>query len=43
MAMTNVMKKAAIKTAYSYLEKNPEENMLKLMDWLIRMPPHRHS
>ena len=34
MAMTNVMKKAAIKTAYSYLEKNPEENMLKLMDWV---------
>ena len=36
MAMTNVMKKAAIKTAYSYLEKNPEENMLKLMDWVDR-------
>lgn len=34
MITTLDLKKIGIKTAYSYLEKNPEKNMLKLMDWV---------
>ena len=28
------MKKAALRTALGYIEKNPEENLTKLMDWV---------
>lgn len=28
------LKELGIKTAYSYIEKNPEQNSLKLMDWI---------
>ena len=34
MLTTLDFKKIGIKTAYSYIEKNPEKNMLKLMDWV---------
>lgn len=34
MITTLDLKKIGIKTAYSYIEKNPEKNMLKLMDWV---------
>ena len=34
MAIPNSMKKAAIKTALGYLEKDPEKNIHKLMDWV---------
>ncbi len=31
------MKKAALRTALDYIEKNPEENALKLMDWVDKL------
>lgn len=34
--MFNALKKAGISTAYDYLEKDPEKNLLKLMDWVDR-------
>ena len=34
MAISDSMKKAAIKTALGYLEKDPEKNVHKLMDWV---------
>ena len=33
MSFTNQLKKATLRTAFGYLEKNPEENALKLMSW----------
>ena len=36
MALGNTMKKVALRTAFDYIEKNPEENMPKLMDWVDR-------
>ena len=34
MGIANTTKKIALKTAFSYLEKNPEENAAKLMAWV---------
>ena len=34
MDISMQMKKAALRTAMGYIEKNPENNMLKLMDWV---------
>lgn len=34
MGITNTMKKITLKTAFNYLEKNPEENAPKLMAWV---------
>lgn len=31
------MKKTALRTALGYIEKNPEENVLKLMDWVDKL------
>lgn len=31
MSISNQLKKASFRTAFSYLEKNPEESALKLM------------
>ncbi len=36
MALGNTMKKVALRTDFDYIEKNPEENMPKLMDWVDR-------
>ena len=37
MGFTDQIKKAALKTAFGYLEKNPEENAPKLMAWVDRL------
>ena len=34
MALGNTMKKVALRSAFDYIEKNPEENIPKLMDWV---------
>ena len=34
MSISNQLKKASFRKAFSYLEKNPEENALKLMSWV---------
>lgn len=34
--MFEALKKAGISTAYHYLEKDPEKNLPKLMDWVDR-------
>ena len=36
MGIAKSIQKTAIKTAYSYIEKDPEKNLLKLMDWVDR-------
>lgn len=35
--MFNKLKKVPLRTAFNYLEKNPEENALKLMNWVDRL------
>ena len=37
MSFTNQLKKATLRTAFGYLEKNPEENTLKLMSWVDKL------
>ncbi len=37
MVLTSQIKKAALRTAFSYLEKNPEENIPKLMAWVDKL------
>ena len=37
MGYTDQIKKTALKTAFGYLEKNPEENAPKLMAWVDRL------
>ena len=37
MGFTNQIKKATLRTAFSYLEKNPEENIPKLMAWVDKL------
>lgn len=34
MGISNSVKKFTLKTAFNYLEKNPEENVPKLLDWV---------
>lgn len=34
MSIQDRLKKTALKTAYSYLEKDPEKNVVKLLDWV---------
>lgn len=35
--MFDALKRAGISTAYNYLEKDPEKNIMKLMDWVDRL------
>lgn len=35
--MFEALKRAGISTAYNYLEKDPEKNIMKLMDWVDRL------
>ena len=37
MGIANQVKKTALRTAFGYLEKNPEENALKLMSWVDKL------
>ena len=37
MSLTEQIKKVSLKTAFSYLEKNPEENAIKLMGWVDKL------
>ena len=37
MGIANQVKKTALRTAFGYLEKNPEENVLKLMNWVDKL------
>ena len=37
MGFTDQIKKTALRTAFNYLEKNPEENAPKLLDWVDRL------
>ena len=37
MGIGNQVKKTALRTAFGYLEKNPEENALKLMSWVDKL------
>ncbi|MDD7543153.1 MAG: radical SAM protein [Peptoniphilaceae bacterium] len=37
MSLTNQLKKTTLRTAFNYLEKNPEENALKLMTWVDKL------
>ncbi len=37
MKLSSTIKKVALKTAFDYLEKDPETNALKLMDWVDRL------
>ena len=37
MSFLDTVKKGALKTAFSYIERNPEENLTKLMDWADRL------
>lgn len=37
MGVTNQIKKATLRTAFNYLEKNPEENVHKLMSWVDKI------
>ena len=34
MGIQERFRKTAIKTAFGYIEKDPEKNMLKLLDWV---------
>ena len=37
MSIGTTIKKSALRTAFGYIEKNPEDNALKLMDWVDRI------
>ncbi len=37
MGIANQVKKTALRTAFSYLEKNPEENAIKLLNWVDKL------
>ena len=37
MGFTNQIKKVTLRTAFSYLEKDPEENIPKLMAWVDKL------
>ena len=37
MDVSMQIKKTALRTALGYIEKNPEENVLKLMDWVDKL------
>ena len=37
MSLTDQLKKASLRTAFSYLEKNPEENAIKLLGWVDKL------
>ena len=37
MGFTNSIKMSAMKTAFGYIEKNPEENLLKLLGWVDKL------
>ena len=37
MSLTDQLKKVSLRTAFSYLEKNPEKNALKLLGWVDKL------
>lgn len=37
MSLTNQIKKTSFRTALGYIEKNPEQNALKLLNWVDRL------
>ena len=37
MDTSNKIVRYGLKQAFSYIEKNPEENMIKIMDWVDRL------
>ncbi|MCI5721960.1 MAG: radical SAM protein [Firmicutes bacterium] len=37
MSLTNQIKKTSLRTALGYIEKNPEQNALKLLNWVDRL------
>ena len=37
MGIQETLKKTAMKTAFGYIEKDPEKNMLKLLDWVDKL------
>ena len=37
MDVSMQVKKAALRTALGYIEKDPEENLMKLMDWVDKL------
>lgn len=37
MGIPNSIKKASLKTAFNYIDKNPEENAIKLMSWVDKL------
>ena len=37
MDTSNKIVRYGLKQAFSYIEKNPEENMIKMMDWVDRL------
>ena len=37
MDVSMQLKKTALRTALGYIEKSPEENVLKLMDWVDKL------
>lgn len=37
MSLTNQIKKTSLRTALGYIEKNPEQNAIKLLNWVDRL------
>lgn len=37
MGLTNTIKAVTLKTVFGYIEKNPEDNLLKILDWVDRL------
>lgn len=37
MSLTDQIKRTTMRTAYSYIEKNPKENAIKLLDWADKL------
>lgn len=37
MSLTEQIKKVSLRTAFGYLEKNPEENAIKLLGWVDKL------
>ena len=37
MSLTNQIKKTSLRTAFGYIEKNPEQNAIKLLNWVDRL------
>lgn len=37
MPLTEQIKKVSLRTAFGYLERNPEENAIKLLGWVDKL------